>query len=68
MVILPEGPNVYVNVKGKIWKVANEHVRAGTSEEMQGVEAVHQVFQDLQGRFGPDRRGVLDHSGSTTSC
>ena len=51
---------MYVNVKGKIWKVANEHVRAGTSEEMQGVEAVRQVFQDLQGRFGQDRRGVLD--------
>ena len=27
---------------GKIWKVANEHVRAGTSEEMRGVEAVQE--------------------------
>ena len=53
---------MYVNVKGKIWEVANEHVRAGTSEDMKGVEAVHEASQDLQGRFGPDRRGILDYT------
>ncbi|CAE7879428.1 Kcnh5, partial [Symbiodinium microadriaticum] len=51
VVVLPDGPNAYVNVKGKLWRVANEHLREGTSEEMRGIEAVHQVFDELRERF-----------------
>ncbi|CAE7827253.1 RE2, partial [Symbiodinium necroappetens] len=51
VVVLPDGPNAYVNVKGRLWRVANEHLREGTSEEMRGIEAVHQVFEDLRERF-----------------
>ena len=47
VVVLPEDPNVYVNVKGKIWKV---HVRAGTSEEMRGMEAVREAYRDTSGK------------------
>ncbi|CAE7826816.1 Kcnh5, partial [Symbiodinium necroappetens] len=51
VVVLPDGPNAYVNVKGRLWRVANEHLREGTSEEMRGIEAVHQVFDELKERF-----------------
>ena len=27
IVLMPEGPNAYVNVQGRIWKVSNEHLR-----------------------------------------
>ena len=39
IVLMPEGPNAYVNVQGRIWKVSNEHLRQGTSEEVRGIEA-----------------------------
>ncbi|CAE7242722.1 engB [Symbiodinium sp. CCMP2592] len=68
VVVLPDGPNCYVNVKGRLWRVANEHVREGTSDEIRGIEAVHEVFQDLKERFQrPGRElGVVEdltHAG-----
>ena len=62
VVVLPDGPNCYVNVKGRLWRVANEHLREGTSEEIRGIEAVHEVFQDLRERFRKPGRelGVIE--------
>ena len=56
VVVLPEGANSYVNMKGKLWKVSNEHVRSAVSEEIKGTEAVHEVFRDLRDRFARDGR------------
>ena len=63
VVLLPEGANSYVNVRGRLWKVCNEHLRPGTSEEIKGVEAIHEVFKDMKDRF--DRASlklVEDHT------
>ena len=71
VVVLPDGPNAYVNVKGRLWRVANEHLREGTSEEMRGIEAVHQVFDELRERFrrpGRAWRGGGPHSGAQASA
>ena len=51
VVLLPEGPHAYINMQGRVWKVANEHLRPGTSEEVRGIEAVHEIFNDLKARF-----------------
>eukprot|EP00439_Symbiodinium_sp_Y106_P027607 s1170_g3.t1 len=56
VVIMPEGANCYVNVKGRLWKVANDHVRNAVSEEIKGTEAVHDVFRDLRERFSREGR------------
>ena len=66
VVILPEGANCYVNVKGRMWKVANDHLRDAVSEEIKGTEAVHEVFRDLRDRFSREGREgqiVLDLTG-----
>ena len=64
VVLLPEGANCYVNMRGRIWKVSNEHLRPGTSEEIRGIEAVHQVFDDLKQRFDrSNSRVIQDHTG-----
>ena len=63
VVVLPEGANAYVNMKGRLWKCANEHLRDGTSEEIRGVEAVNDIFQDMAQRFkkaGREHRVVTD--------
>ncbi|CAE7806642.1 GIP, partial [Symbiodinium necroappetens] len=66
VVVLPEGANAYVNMKGRLWKCANEHLRDGTSEEIRGVEAVNDIFQDMAQRFkatGREHRVVTDLTG-----
>ena len=63
VVLMPEGANAYVNTQGRLWKVCNEHLRLGTSDEVRGIEAVHEVFEDLKQRF--DRAGsriIEDHT------
>ena len=60
---MPESANAYVNMQGRLWKVCNEHLRAGTSDEIRGVEAVHEVFEDIKRSF--DRAGsriIEDHT------
>ncbi|CAE6919208.1 unnamed protein product [Symbiodinium sp. KB8] len=71
VVVLPEGANAYVNMKGRLWKCANEHLRDGTSEEIRGVEAVNDIFQDMAQRFkatGREHRVVTDLTGAATGA
>ena len=63
VVLMPEGANSFVNMNGRLWKVANEHLRAATGGEIQGIESVHQVFDDLRARH--ERAGsrlIEDHT------
>ncbi|OLP78508.1 Retrovirus-related Pol polyprotein from transposon TNT 1-94 [Symbiodinium microadriaticum] len=56
VVVLPEGANAYVNMKGRLWKCANEHLRDGTSEEIRGVGHGAALQEGGPGAEGDARR------------
>ena len=68
VVVLPEGANAYVNMKGRLWKCANEHLRDGTSEEIRGVghgAALQEGGPGAPGGHRLNQRPVATRSGET---
>ena len=64
-VVLQEGPNVWIAMRGEMWKCAKEQVRSATPEEEEAYGLLKDEFKELQmelGRKG-SKRGFKDISG-----
>eukprot|EP00435_Cladocopium_sp_Y103_P031408 s420_g7.t4 len=64
-VILQEGPNLWIAMRGEMWKCAKEQVRSATPEEEEAYGLLKDEFRELQmelGRKG-SKRGFKDISG-----
>ena len=46
-VILQEGPNVWISMRGELWKCAMEQVRSATSEEEEAFGLLREEFEEL---------------------
>ena len=65
VVVLVEGANVWVSIRGELWKVASEQVRKATSEEQEAKELLQEDFEELHKTLvrGSSKRGFKDLTG-----
>ena len=63
VVLMPDGANAYVAIRGRLWKVSNERLRAASSTEIEGIEAVRRVFEEVRARHERSQsRLIEDHT------
>ena len=61
-VIMPEGPNVWVSMRGELWKCAREQVRSATPEEDAAYGLLRDELEELQQEISrkASKRGFKD--------
>ena len=61
-VILVEGPNVWISVRGEVWKCAREQVRSATMEEEEAFGLLKEELQELKEEINrrSSKRGFKD--------
>lgn len=64
-VLMLEGANVWLNMRGELWKCAREQVRRATSEEQQAADMLREEFAELkeQLRRRGSKRSFQDITG-----
>eukprot|EP00435_Cladocopium_sp_Y103_P014026 s22_g3.t1 len=64
-ILMLEGANVWLNMRGELWKCAREQVRKATSEEQQAADMLQEEFAELkeQLRRRGSKRNFQDISG-----
>ena len=67
MIVLPTSGGAWVNMRGSLWRVANEQMRGATNEESLGAEIVnrylHEMKVDLQKHRGARRYVDVEREG-----
>ena len=48
VIVLPTAGGAWVNMRGSLWRVANEQMRGATSEESQGAELVNRYLSEFK--------------------
>ena len=48
MVLMIEGANAWVSIRGEVWKCAHEQLRRATEEEIEAKELLKEEFEELQ--------------------
>ena len=63
-VVMQEGPNVWIAMRGEMWKCAKEQVRSATPEEEEAYGLLKDEFKELQAELGRkgSKRGFKDTS------
>lgn len=64
-VIMTEGPNVWISMRGEMWKCSKEQVRSATSEEEEAYGLLEEEFKELRNELGRkgSKRAFKDISG-----
>ncbi len=64
-IIMIEGANVWISMRGELWKCAKEQVRRATSEEEQAAEMLKEEFNELKEQLarGSSKRSFQDITG-----
>lgn len=64
-IIMIEGANVWISMRGELWKCAKEQVRRATSEEEQASEMLKEEYAELKEQLarGSSKRSFQDISG-----
>jgi len=64
-IIMIEGANVWISMRGELWKCAKEQVRRATSEEEQASEMLKEEFAELKEQVarGSSKRSFQDITG-----
>ena len=55
VVILPTSGGAWVNMRGSLWRVANEQMRPATSDESKGIEVVNQFLDSMKADLQTNR-------------
>ena len=53
--MFPTAGGAWVNMRGALWRTANEQMRGATSEEAQGAELVNKYFDSMRADFKSNR-------------
>ena len=48
VIVLPTAGGAWVNMRGSLWRVANEQMRPATQDESQGIEMVNRYLHDMK--------------------
>ena len=64
-VIMSEGPNVWISMRGEMWKCSKEQVRSSTAEEEEAYGLLEEEFRELRNELGRkgSKRAFKDISG-----